>query len=437
MKHWEKLNINEKGHLVIGGCDTVELARQFGTPLYVMEEDKIRAICRAYYKAIREREIDGMVAYACKAFCNTAMIRIMDQEGLGLDVVSGGEIYTALKAGFPMEKVYFHGNSKTKEELELAVQSGVGAIVLDSFPEFSAIEDICARKGRPTGVSVRIKPCIEAHTHEYIKTARDDAKFGFGIDDGDGMKAVKMALASKHMELKGIHCHIGSQIFDIEPFKMTIEVMVDFVKAVYEETGFTIPEINFGGGYGIHYLNSDDPLHPWEYVEAMLDEVKAVCAKKGVKLPRFVIEPGRSICGEAGTTLYTITGIKEIPGILTYANVDGGLSDNPRPALYQAQYTCIVASKANAPEVKTMTIAGRSCESSDLLIKDALLAEADSGDILAVFSTGAYNYSMASNYNRLPIPGVVLVKDGHAEAMVHRQSYDDLVKNDAMPSWLK
>lgn len=436
MEHWDKLQINEKGHLLLGRCDTVELAKKFGTPLYVMEEDKIRDICKSYYKSLKSRNINGMVAYANKAFCNTAMCKIVEQEGLGLDVVSGGEIYTALNAGFPMEKVYFHGNGKSYDELNFAVQSGIGCIVLDNFHEISMLESICALQGKTQRVMVRIKPCIEAHTHDYIKTARDDAKFGFGINDGDGMKAVKQAFNGKNITLAGIHCHIGSQIFELEPFKMAVDVMLNFVKAVREETGFEIPEINFGGGYGIHYLKSDDPLKPWEYVETMLDELKKVCSEKGIKVPRFVIEPGRSICGEAGTTLYTVQAIKEIPGILTYANVDGSLADNPRPALYQAKYTCVVANKVNAPQDKTMTIAGRSCESSDLLIKNAAIADAKEGDILAVFSTGAYNYSMASNYNRLPIPAVVLVKDGKAELMVKRQSYEDLVKNDTIPSWL-
>ena len=343
MEHWDKLTINEKGHLTLGGCDTVELAKEFGTPLYVMEEDKIRKICKAYYKSINERSMDGLVAYASKAFCNTAMCRIVAQEGLGLDVVSGGEIYTALNADFPMEKTYFHGNNKSLEELKMAVNSGVGCIVLDNFTEIPLLENICAGQGKTAKVSIRIKPCIEAHTHDYIKTAKDDSKFGFGIHDGDGLKAVELALAGKNISLKGLHCHIGSQIFELQPFKMTVDVMLEFVKLIKDKTGFEVPEINFGGGYGIHYLKTDDPLHPWEYVETMLDEIKAVCAKKGIKVPRFVIEPGRSICGEAGTTLYTINSIKEIPDLLTYANVDGSMADNPRPALYQAKYTCMVA----------------------------------------------------------------------------------------------
>ncbi len=437
MQHWDELIVNEKGHLVLGGCDSVSLADQFNTPLYVMEEQKIREICQNYYKEIKESNMDGLVCFAGKAFLNMAMCQIVKSEGLGLDVVSAGELHTAVCAGFPMDKVFYHGNTKTPLEIDMAVSNGVHAIVVDNLHELEHITESCVQHNRVQGVHVRIKPCIEAHTHDYIKTARDDAKFGLGIADGDGLKAVKSILANKNLNLLGIHCHIGSQIFELFPFEMAVSIMTDFVRDIKEETGYELPEINLGGGFGIRYLCDDKPYQPWEYVRALLRELKKSCTEKNIKIPKFVIEPGRSIVGEAGTTLYTVSSLKEIEGIINYVNTNGSLADNPRPGLYGAEYTCIMANKAKEPCNYTATIAGRSCESSDLLIKNATIPKPQSGDILAVFSTGAYNYSMASNYNRLGIPAVVLVNDGKAELMVRRQELQDIVQYDEMPSWLK
>ena len=436
MEHWGSLRVNEKGHLMLGGCDALELAKQFGTPLYVMEEDTIRKVCKGYTQAIGAYLGGGKALFAGKAFLNTAMCKIVESEGLGLDVVSGGELYVAINAGFDLANVYLHGNNKTPQDLRMAVEAGIGRIVIDSANEIKLLAKIAEELNVVQDVSIRIKPGIEAHTHEYIKTGQVDSKFGFGIGDGQGMQAVKDILAQPSLNLVGMHCHIGSQIFELQPFRDAVDVMLNYMLLVKEETGFMFSEINFGGGYGIHYTKEDEPLRPDEYVKTMLDELTKRCGEKQMDPPFFVIEPGRSIVGEAGTTLYTVGDIKTIPDIRTYVSVDGSMADNPRPALYQAEYTCMLAGKMNEPDEMVVSIAGRTCESGDMLIWNAALPKVEAGDVLAVFSTGAYNYSMASNYNKLPHPAVVLVKDGKAELMVKRQSCDDLIKNDVIPSWL-
>lgn len=437
MEFWNKLDTNEKGHLEIAGCDAVELAKEFGTPLYVMEEDKIRSICTEYKKALDESSLDGLILYASKAFMNTAMCKIIESQGMGMDVVSAGEMYTALHAGFPAEKMFLHGNNKTEQELRMAVEAGLGRIVIDSFAEIDTIDKIAAEYDKVAAVSLRIKPGVEAHTHEYIKTGMTDSKFGFGIDDGEAFKAVGMILKKKNLLLKGLHCHIGSQIFELEPFEDTVDIMTDFVLSIENEFVYGIKEINFGGGYGIHYVDGDKPLRPEEYVRSIIKAMEQCCERKGLKDMSIVMEPGRSIVGEAGTTLYTVGTIKDIPGIRTYISVDGGMTDNPRPALYQANYTATIADRPLEKPDQVVSVAGRNCESGDMLIWDIELNQPKVGDTLAVFSTGAYNYSMASNYNRVPVAAVVLVKDGKAELMVKRQTLDDLIKNDCVPSWIK
>ena len=435
MKHWDTLQ-EESGILTLGGVSAVALAQQFGTPLYVMEEDKIRKVCRAYQKAIEESSLSGLILYASKAFMSLAMCKIVEQEGLGLDVVSAGELYTALQANFPVEKIYLHGNNKTPLELRMAVEAGIGRVVVDSYSEIDLLEQIAADMGKTMDVSLRVKPGVEAHTHEYIQTGMYDSKFGFGVNDGEAEKATEWILSKPHLSLKGLHCHIGSQIFELQPFKDIVGIMTDFAVLIKEKFGYAISEINYGGGYGIHYLESDQPLEPQQYVRTIIKEMEKCCAEKDLGNMRFVMEPGRSIVGEAGTTLYTIGTIKEIPGIRTYISVDGGMTDNPRPALYQAKYSACIANKMDQPATDVVTVAGRCCESGDMLIWDIPLADPKVGDILAVFSTGAYNYSMASNYNKVPHAAVVLVRDGKVELMVKRQSLDDLLHNDCIPSWL-
>jgi diaminopimelate decarboxylase len=436
MEHWADPDIDTNGHLRLGGCDATWLAQRFGTPLYVMEEDVIRGVCREYMKAVSGYKGGAKVLYAGKAFMTTAICALIGSEGLGLDVVSAGEMHTAINAGFDLKKAYLHGNNKTPEDLDLALEAGIGRVVIDSFAEIKLLSKTAKEHGKVQDVSVRIKPGIEAHTHEYIKTGQLDSKFGFGAADGQGLEAVKEILAEPSLNLIGIHCHIGSQIFELQPYRDAVKVMLGFLKNVKLETGFLLTEINMGGGYGIHYLKDDKPFKPGEYVRAMLEETENVCAKENLPLPVFAIEPGRSIVGEAGTTLYTVGDIKHIPGIRTYVSVDGGMADNPRPALYQAQYACALAGKMNTPDSTIVSIAGRTCESGDMLIWNTALPGAEAGDIMAVFSTGAYNYSMASNYNMLPHPAVVLVKDGKAELMAARQSYKDLIRNDKVPGWL-
>lgn len=434
---WGTLEVNDKGHLQIGGCDTVDLVRKYGTPLYVMDEAHIRNTCRKYKNTIAQEYGDGLVLFASKAFLTTAMCKIIHQEGLGLDAVSGGELYTAIKASFPMEKVYFHGNNKTLDELEMAIEAGIACIVVDNMSELMLIEECAQKFHRQISVSIRVKPGIEAHTHHYIQTGQIDSKFGLGIESGEAMTAIRAVLRSSFLRLKGIHCHIGSQIFDVQPYRIAVDVMTDFIVQVKKETGFEIPEINFGGGFGIRYIREDSPQDPRVYVRAILDELKIQCKKKRIKRPFFIIEPGRSIVGEAGTTLYTVGYIKNIPGIRKYVSVDGGMTDNPRPALYQAKYRAIIANKANRHGEEIVSIAGKCCESGDMLIWEIELPRVERNDILAVFATGAYNYSMASNYNKTPIPAVVLVKDGKSDLMVRRQTYEDLLRNDCIPSWLQ
>ncbi len=431
------MRINKNGNLEINKCDTVELARKFGTPLYVFDEAAIRDVCRSYTKIFNENYPNSQVIYASKAFMTKAICRIMEEEGLGLDVVSGGELYTAIKADFPMEQVYFHGNNKSAAELEMALQAGVGSIVVDNLYELELLNDIAGKMNKKAQIFFRVTPGIEAHTHSYIQTGQTDSKFGLGISDGRAMEAIEKALSMEGIVLKGLHCHIGSQIFDLASYKAATRVMMEFMKEIRDKHGIVLPELNMGGGLGIKYSSADVPTPVEEYGKALLETIKETSKEYGLTLPKLIVEPGRSIIGEAGTTLYTIGSIKEILGIRTYVAIDGGMGDNPRVALYQAVYEAVVANKIDCDPEDVVTICGKCCESGDVLIWDIKLPKVESGDILAVFSTGAYNYSMASNYNRLPRPAAVLVGDGEANVIIERESYEDLVKNDVIPERLK
>lgn len=424
------------GHLYIGGCDTVKLAEQYGTPLYVMDENYIRKIMGAYINAVKSSGAKGKVLYASKACLTLALCKIAMEEGLGLDVVSSGELYTAVKADFPRERIYMHGSNKSEQDIEFAVKEGIGNIVIDNFYEIDLIDEMAGQYDKVMNVSLRIKPGIEAHTHDYIKTGTIDSKFGLGIEDGQALKAIRQILSKDNLNLLGFHCHIGSQIFELEPFRMAVDVLIDFALRVKKETGCLIKEINFGGGFGITYTDEDAPLEPHEYLQAIINKLKERCERENIPVFDFAIEPGRSIVGESGITLYKIGSIKDIEGVRKYISVDGGMGDNPRFALYQAKYNAVIANKADERPEETVTIAGRCCESGDMLIYDVELPRAKSGDTLAVFSTGAYNYSMASNYNKLPVPAVLLVKDGKSEMMVKPQTFEDLLRNDVLPSWL-
>lgn len=431
------MRVNQQGRLEIGGCDAVWLAREFGTPLYVMDEGLIRENCAAYRETFRRIYPTSQVAYAGKAFLTMAMCRLVEEEELWLDVVSGGEIYTALAAGYPAAKMIFHGNNKSPQEIELALSSGVGRFVVDSFSELELLESLAGKAGKRAQIYLRVKPGIEAHTHHYIQTGQHDSKFGLGLGDGQAMAAVRAALRLKNLELCGLHCHIGSQIFDLLPFKLAAGVMMDFVQEIRKKTGFIIRELDLGGGFGIRYLSEDNPCSLNAFIELIVDTVREKAAEHDLPLPMLLVEPGRSIVGEAGTTLYTVGTVKEIPGVRKYVAVDGGMMDNLRTALYEARYEALLASRVNDPEREVVSIAGKACESGDMLIWDIELPKVKRGDIIAVLSTGAYHYSMASNYNRFPRPPVVFVRDGKADLVVARESYDDLIKNDLIPERLR
>ena len=425
------LNINSSGHLTIGGCDTVELAKKYGTPLYVLDENVIRENCRSYVRSFKKfYNGNGMPLYTSKALSCKELCRIVNEEHMGLDVVSGGEIYTAVQAGFPMEKVHFHGNNKTADEIRFALESNVGKFVVDNLYELELLNKIADEMGNTANISFRIKPGVDAHTHNFIRTGQIDSKFGFALETGEAYDAVKKAVTYDNVCLKELHCHIGSQIFDIEPFVTAAKIMVEFMGKIYKELGVVISELNLGGGFGIMYTQNDEPVPYEDYMEKVSAAVKDVSAEQGISVPYIFIEPGRSVVGEAGITLYTVGGKKKIPGIRTYVSVDGGMTDNIRYALYQSEYTVVNASHADKEAAEEITVAGKCCESGDLIQEHTKVAPVEAGDILAVLSTGAYNYSMASNYNRIPRPAIVMVNNGESRIIVRRESYEDIVKND-------
>ncbi len=425
------ISINDKGHLTVGGCDTVELAGQYGTPAYVYDENEIRNNLREFKKSIDENYGgNGLVVYASKAFCCKEMCRICAQEGTGIDVVSGGELYTALSVGFPAENIVFHGNNKTFAELEAAVENNVGRIIVDNIYELNMLNRIAEKHGKIAGIMFRIKPGVDAHTHDFIKTGQIDSKFGFALETGEAMEAVKATVGMANVKLRGLHCHIGSQIFDVDPFELAAEVMLNLYKQVKDEIGIEFEELNLGGGFGIKYLESDCPKPYGEYMKNVSRIVHEHSEKLGLKTPFIIIEPGRSVVGAAGITLYTVGAVKDIPNIRTYVSVDGGMSDNPRYALYRAEYEIVCANKANQERTQTVTVAGKCCESGDLIQEGTKLQQVEPGDILAVLSTGAYNYSMASNYNRIPRLPVIMAKDGESRIIVKRETYEQVAECD-------
>ncbi len=436
MKLHGTMEINAAGHLVIGGCDTVDLAQEFGTPLYIMDEELIRLTCREYYRSFTGKYGNSEVIYASKTFSTLAMCHMVKEEGLGLDVVSGGELYTALEAKFPPQHIYFHGNNKTPAELEFAIEAKVGRIVVDNYRELELLNALAAEHGRVVDVLVRVAPGVEAHTHEYIQTGQIDSKFGFTVSTGDALKAVQMVTEAANLEFQGLHCHIGSQIFELDSYRHTARVMMELGAEIREKTGAVVRELNLGGGFGIYYVAGDTPAKISDYADLVMGTVSDLAASYSLPMPKVIVEPGRSIAGPAGTTLYTIGSSKDIPGVRKYVAVDGGMADNPRPALYQSRYEAVLANRASEAPEEVVSITGKCCESGDMLIWDIDLPRVNSGDLLAVLCTGAYNYSMSSNYNRLPRPAVVLVKDGEADVIVERETYDDLVRNDLIPERL-
>jgi diaminopimelate decarboxylase len=425
--------IDALGRLEVGGCALSDLARSFGTPLYVLDEDTLRASCRAYREALALHYPGPSLAlYASKANSSLALSALVASEGLGLDAVSAGELLTALRGGMPAERIVLHGNNKSAEELALAVEHGV-TVVVDNDHDLELLAAISPSAGRPVALMLRFTPGIECHTHEYIRTGHLDSKFGF---DPDQLEPVLRRLAGcPWARLTGLHAHIGSQIFELQPHRDLAGVMADAL-ALARGLGHPCTDLNVGGGLGIRYVESDDPPSIQDWVRAVAEAVTAACRERNLELPRLLCEPGRSLVATAGVTLYRIGSRKQIPGLRTYLSVDGGMSDNPRPITYQSRYTAVLADRPAAPPEETVTLAGKHCESGDVLIPELSLPASASGDVLAVFSTGAYNASMASNYNRIPKPAAVLVRDGVAELVQRREQPDELLRYDLLPERL-
>lgn len=430
------LKVNDRGHLVVGGCDTVELAHKHGTPLYLYDEERIRACCREYITQFGDRYPEVEIAYAGKAALTTGLARLMDQEGMGLDVASAGELYTALQADFPAERIKVHGNYKSNLEYRMAIESGVGRVVVDSLIELRQLNCWAARMGTVADILIRVRPGIDTHTHELIQTGQVDSKFGVGIYGGEARRAIEQALAADALNLRGLHCHIGSQLLETDAFERAIDQMVEFLARMHDELGLECEDLDLGGGLGIRYTEKDEPPTVAQLADAICPRLLSRLDEHGLNHPRLILEPGRSIVGEAGVTLYTIGVVKEIPDLRTYVSVDGGLSDNPRPALYDAEYEAVVANRAAEDPSQWVRVAGKHCE-TDTLIDDTELAACEPGDLLAVFSTGAYNYAMSSNYNRFARPAVVLCCDGEDHLLVERESLADLISHDRIPRHLE
>lgn len=413
----------------VGGISAKELANQYGTPLYAMDEGLIKKNCRDYFENFMCKERKNRVAFAGKACMNMAICEIVKSEGLYLDVVSGGELYTAYKSDFPMEKIYFHGNNKTFDEIELGVKLGVGTFVVDNYTELEYLDKLAKKYDKIQNIYLRITPGIEAHTHEYIQTGQLDSKFGFALMDNNVIDVVRHTLEFENIKLVGLHSHIGSQIFDLKPFEDEVEIMLELMNNIYKNCGVRLEELDLGGGFGIYYAKGDSPKTTTEYCNAILNKADEVCHRLNYPMPVLSIEPGRSIVGNAGLTLYTVGAIKTVPGIRTYAAIDGGMGDNIRTALYEAEYECLVANRVEG-ENEDVTIAGKCCESGDIIIKNAYIPKLQTGDILAVLSTGAYGYSMASNYNRIPRPAMIMVENNNSRVVCKRESYEDLIRNE-------
>ena len=426
---------NEAGNLEIGGCDLIELAEKYGTPLYVIDEATLRSICADYKKAFSNYEKVNMM-FASKSLCTMATSAILNSEGFGFDVVSAGEIYTVYKAGVDMSKVLFNGNNKSFDELTLAVELGVGRISVDNFLELDLLNEIAKSQGKVVEILLRITPGIECHTHEYIQTGHLDSKFGFDLTQID--EAVELIQNNyKHLRLRGLHAHIGSQIFETKVYADEIEILIREIARLDEKFGLRLDEINAGGGLGVKYTDSDCPPSTYEIAEVIIDSLNKNIEKYKIEPPTLYIEPGRSIISTCGITLYTVGSSKQVPKGRKYVAVDGGMADNPRPSMYQAQYLAEAANFKEDLPLQTVTIAGRFCESGDILIKDISLPELFEGDILCVFNTGAYNYSMASNYNRVQKSQMVIVNNSKSDIIVNRETLEDLISHDVIPDRLK
>jgi len=423
--------VNKQGHLVIGGCDVVDLANEFGTPLYLFNELTLRHKCREFKDEFGKYYPDTLVIYASKAFLNRAALAlIFKEEGLGLDVVSGGEIGIVHSMDFPLDKVYFHGNNKTPEELNLALDLGVGRIVVDNFYELEQLNGLAGKRGISQNILLRLTPGVDPHTHQYTTTGTIESKFGFPVDTGQAEKAVNQALSAANLNLLGLHFHLGSPVPEVQPYELAIEIILRFAREMGRKFGFNLSEFNIGGGFAVPYTVDSKVPTIADYAKAVTSKLNSLVSELGLSRPRLIIEPGRAIVGQAGVALYRVGAIKEIPGIKKYVCVDGGMSDNIRPALYGAKYEALVANKALEAERDMVTIAGKLCESGDILVRDGSLATVHPGDIIAIPVCGAYSIPMASNYNAMPRPAIVMVKEGRARLIRRRETYQDLMSLD-------
>lgn len=423
--------VNSDGNLTFAELDTVELAKKYGTPLMLMNENEIRENCRTYVNALKENFGEGSFpCFASKALSFKGIYKIIQEEGMGSDAVSSGELYTASSAGFDMSRVFFHGNNKTDDDIRYAIELGVGIFVVDNADELEALDRIAGELGIVQKIILRITPGIDPHTFKAVVTGRVDSKFGSAIATGQAEKIVKLALNCKNIELAGYHCHIGSQIFEVKPFLDAAEIMLEFTADMKNKFGFEAEILNLGGGFGVRYVKEHPRFDYAQAIAVLAQVMRNECKRLKINMPHVVLEPGRSIVASAGLTLYTVGSVKEIPDMKNYVSVDGGMPDNPRFALYQSQYEFVIANKASQNKDYVCSVAGRCCESGDLLAENIMLQKAEKGDILAVEVTGAYNYSMASNYNRIPRPPVVMIKDGISYIAVRRESFADLIKND-------
>ncbi|MBQ3817288.1 MAG: diaminopimelate decarboxylase [Clostridia bacterium] len=427
----DNISINQKGHLTFNGYDTVDLAKKYGTPLYLMDEDKILQNVREYVQAMKKYLPAGSKPeFASKAFCCRQIYRLLKDEEIDVDVVSPGEIYTAFSAGFPMERVYFHGNNKTDADIEFAMERGVGCFIIDGEDELSAVNRIAEKYGKKQRIILRVSPGIDSHTHKKISTGAIDSKFGVAVETGQALEFAKMAVGMKNVELSGFHCHIGSQIFKSGPFIEACEIMIKFIAEVKAQTGFEAKALNLGGGFGVRYTESDPVISYIEKIAEVGNSINDICKKYSVSEPKIMMEPGRSIVANAGMTLYSVGTVKEIPNCKNYVSVDGGMTDNPRFALYESPYTVILASRANAVKDFKATVCGRCCESGDIIQENVSLPKPYRGEILAVLTTGAYNFSMASNYNRINRPPVVMLNKDRDYTAVKRETLEDLCRLD-------
>ena len=422
-------SLNSKNHLTFGGCDVVDLAAQYGTPLVAMSETHIANAFADFNTAFNTYQGKSIIAYASKAFMCKEMCRLVNSHGGWLDVVSGGELFTAIQADFPMSKIFFHGSNKPMQELEMAILNDVGYIVIDNLPEIAKLNEIAAKHNKTAKILFRIKPGVDSKIHAKVQVGKIDSKFGFALETGEAFEAIKSAKNCKNLEIAGIHCHIGSNLHESEPFSQTAKIMLQFMKKIHDDLDINIEILNLGGGFGIKYLETDNEFKAKELMIEILAEITNFCDENRINKPTIAIEPGRYIAGPAGINVYTIGNIKHIPNVRDYIAVDGSMCDNPRPALYGAKYTLEVANRANLPKNYKATVSGRLCE-TDTLHEDALLQKCQAGDVLAVFTTGAYGFSMAMTYNKLQRPAVIFVKDGESRLAIKRETYEQILQND-------